>query len=207
MKTALVDSLPDTKAQELLDRVKAREKVFEDGWWKHAEKASNLFNSEKEDKENPYNILYSNTEVLKPSLYSATPKPDVRGRFIEEPTSPLTKMVERFLIVFSDPSNPGEESFDHAMSESVTSSLVSGLGFVRLRHYVEKSFPLCLESGHYKGLIWAAGRKWNKLPWIAFRHELTRSEFFSQFSLKRKRRLGNRLPRLRRDNIDSGVNG
>jgi Skp family chaperone for outer membrane proteins len=176
----------DAEHRSMLERVKAREKIFEDGWWKAAETAVNLFNCEKEDPQNPYNILYSNTEVLKPSLYSATPKPDVRGRFVENPVSPLTKMVERFLVIFSDPANPGEESFDTALSESVTSALVSGLGFIRLRSYPENAFPLCIESGHYKGLIWPAGRKWTKLPWIAFRHELTRQELFAQFQISKE---------------------
>lgn len=172
------------EAQEWLDKIKTREKFFHDGWWKHAEQATVLFNNEKEDKANPYNILYSNTEVLKPSLYSATPKPDVRGRFVETPVSPLTKLVENFLIVFSDPANPGEESFDDSMSNAVTSALVAGMGFIRLRHYPDKPVPLCTEAGHYKGLIWPAGRKWSKLPWIAFRHELTKHELFSQFNIK-----------------------
>lgn len=177
--------------ETLLSKVKAREKAFSDGWWKHAEQAVELFNYEKADPQNPYNILYSNTEVLKPSLYSATPKPDVRGRWAESPVSPLTKLVERLLIIFSDPGNPGEESLDLAMSDCVTSALTAGLGCIRLRLYENtegKSFPICPESVHYKGLLWPAGRKWSKLPWIAFRHELTREEFFSLFEIPKERR-------------------
>lgn len=173
-----------TEYQKLLSQVQSREKVFADGWWKAGAQAVELYNNEKDDAKNPYNILYSNTEVLKPSLYSATPKPDVRGRFVESPVSPLTKMVERLLIIFSDPSNPGEESLDQAMSDAVTSALVSGLGCIRLKLYPSRPFPICPQSVHFKGLIWASGRKWADLPWIAFRHELTRSEFFSQFSIK-----------------------
>lgn len=174
---------PDSISREWLDRVKKREKAFADGWWKSAEEAIKLYNCEKEDPKNPYNILYSNTEVLKPSLYSATPKPDVRGRFVENPVSPLTKLVEHFLIVFSDPSNPGEESLDAAMDENVTSALVAGMGFIRIRSYPERPIPLCPEAGHYKGLLWPVGRKWSKLPWIAFRHEMRKEEIFSQFNI------------------------
>lgn len=173
-----------TEWRDKLNAVKAREKIFAEGWWKSAERAVTLYNCEKEDAANPYNILYSNTEVLKPSLYSATPKPDVRGRFVDNPVSPLTKLVEHLLIVFSDPANPGEESLDASMDEAVTSALIAGLGFIRIRHYPERAFPICTEAGHWKGLIWAAGRKWSKLPWIAFRHELTREEFFSTYKIK-----------------------
>jgi hypothetical protein len=183
---------PKAEYAEWLARVKKREKTFADGWWKAAEEAVKLYNNEKSDDKkdtaNPYNILYSNTEVLKPSLYSATPKPDVRGRFVENPVSPLTKLVEHFLIVFSDPANSGEESFDQAMDENVTSALVAGMGFIRIRSYPERPVPLCPEAGHYKGLIWPAGRKWSKLPWIAFRHEMRKEEIFSQFSIPEDQR-------------------
>lgn len=179
--------------QDWLTRIKAREKKFKEGWWKVAEEAVKLYNEEryddKKDAANPYNILYSNTEVLKPSLYSATPKPDVRGRFVENPVSPLTKLVEHFLIVFSDPSNPGEESLDAAMDENVTSALVAGMGFIRIRSYPDRPVPLCPEAGHYKGLIWPAGRKWTKLPWIAFRHEMRKGEIFSQFNISKEDRV------------------
>lgn len=178
---------PSEKLQGWLSRIKTREKAFMSGWWKAAEEAVRLYNQEKysdqKDTPNPYNILYSNTEVLKPSLYSATPKPDVRGRFVENPVSPLTKLVEHLLIVFSDPANPGEESLDNAMDETVTSSLVAGMGFTRLRLYPDRPVPLCTEAGHYKGLIWPAGRKWSKLPWIAFRHEMRKEEIFAQFKI------------------------
>jgi hypothetical protein len=184
------DSAPleNEEAKKLFEAIKTREAFFEKGWWKHAETATNLYNSEKEDPANPYNILYSNTEVLKPSLYSATPKPDVRTRFLEQPSSPLTQLAENFLVVFSDPANPGEESFDNSLDESVLSALVSGLGFVRIRHYPEKNIPICTESGTYKGLIWPAGNKWGKLPWIAFRQELTREEFFTQLGIPAEER-------------------
>jgi hypothetical protein len=173
----------NTEARKLLDSIKSREKFFESGWWKDAERATELYNCEKDDPKNPYNILYSNTEVLKPSLYSATPKPDVRTRFLDSPSTPLTKLVENLLIVFSDTSSPGYESLDLSMGDATSSSLIAGLGFIRLRHYPDRPFPLCTESGHYKGLIWAAGRKWAKLPWIAFRHELTKEELFKQFNI------------------------
>ena len=57
------------EAQTWLDKIKTREKVFADGWWKKAEGAVALYSAEKADSQNqssstPYNILYSNTEVL-----------------------------------------------------------------------------------------------------------------------------------------------
>jgi hypothetical protein len=173
-----------SEAREWLDKIQAREKFFESGWWKAAENAVTIYSSEKDTEQlEPYNILYSNTEVIKPSLYSATPKPDVRSRFKEIDLGPVPIAAERFLTVLSDPSNPGEESLDDAMSETTLSSLVPGMGFIRLRYYDNRPIPLCFESGHYKGLIWGPARKWAKVPWVAFRHELTKQELFDQFQI------------------------
>lgn len=173
------------EAQEWLARIQAREAFFEKGWWKPAEEAVTIYSQEKNrDELEPYNILYSNTEVIKPSLYSQTPKPDVRSRFKEVDLGPVPKAVERFLTILSDPSNPGEESLDDAMSETVLSALIPGMGFTRLRYYTDRPVPLCFESGHYKGLIWGPARKWAKVPWIAFRHELSKQDFFKQFKIK-----------------------
>ena len=174
--------------RELLDKIEAREKEFKDGWWKQAEAAVSLYDSDKvgangQNDTTPYNILYSNTEVLLPSLYSSTPKPDVRTRFKGQDLKPIPELVERYLTVLSDPSNPGTEDLDGAMAENVLSSLTAGMGFVRLRHYPDRPIPITFEAGHYKGLIWGKARKWSKVPWIAFRHELTKDEFFAQFKI------------------------
>jgi hypothetical protein len=172
--------------RKILTKIQDREKAFESGWWKDAEVAIKLYDggsTSQDDQDKAYNILYSNTEVLLPSLYSATPKPDVRTRYIEQNLGPIPKAVERFLTIISDPANPGIESLDDAMSETVLSSLVAGAGFCRLRYYPDRAMPVAIESGHYKGLIWAKGRKWPKLPWIAFRHELSKEEVFAQFKI------------------------
>ena len=181
------------EARVWLDKIKSREKEFERGWWHDGENAVAMYDAETTTQGPaspsaasgpPYNILYSNTEVLLPSLYSATPKPDVRTRFKGMDLKPIPEVVERYLTVLSDPANPGVESLDQAMSESVLSSLTSGLGFIRLRYYQDRPVPLVFEAGHYKGLIWAKSRKWSKLPWIAFRHELTKEELFKQFGIE-----------------------
>ncbi len=177
--------------RELLEKVQGREEVFKKGWWKDAVFATKLYDGSSTsavDDDKAYNILYSNTEVLLPSLYSATPKPDIRGRFVDVDVKPIPSVVERYLTLLSDPGNPGIESFDDALSETVLSALVPGLGFSRLRYYKDRAMPLAVESGHYKGLIWAKARKWSKCPWIAFRHELTSSELFAQFKIPENER-------------------
>ncbi len=174
-------------AQNALDAVKVREKEFEQGWWKTAERASDLYCSEpRKDptEDNPYNILYSNTEVLLPSLYSATPKPDVRTRFKGMGLKPLPEMIERFLTVAADPAQPGEDCLDLAMGDAVLSSLVPGLGYVRIRYVKDKSFPLVYESGHFKTIIWGKASRWAKVPWVAFKHQMKKEQMVEKFGLE-----------------------
>ncbi len=173
-------------AADALDAVKTREQEFSTGWWKTGETASELYCSEpkKESETSPYNILYSNTEVLLPSLYSATPKPDVRTRFKGMQLKPLPEMIERFLTVASDPGQPGEDHFDMAMADAVLSSLVPGLGYVRIRYVEDKSFPLVYESGHFKTILWGKASRWAKVPWLAFKHQMKKEQMVEQFQLK-----------------------
>lgn len=170
-----------TSARSWLDKIKVREKEFSSSWWKAAADATTLYNAEKDTDASPYNILYSNTEVLIPSLYSSTPRPDVRPRYKEQSQKGTPELAERFLQLFADPNSPGLESLDSCMEQVVLSALVPGMGFARLRLYPDHAFPLCPEAGHWKGLIWPRAKKWSKLPWLAFRHELTKEEMFSQF--------------------------
>jgi len=185
------NSLSETELQHWLDKIQTREKAFKDGWWKMAEESERLYSLSKgengarmdDPNRDPYNILYSNTEVLRPSLYSATPKPDVRSRYPAIDTSPLPTVLDRFLTVVSDPADPGTESLDDAMNETVLSALTCAMGYSRIRYYENRPFPLAIEAGHYKSLIWGKARKWSKIPWLAFRHELSKDEFFSLFEI------------------------
>jgi hypothetical protein len=166
-----------------LSAILTREKEFETGWWKEAEAAEGIYVADKATKaENtPYNILYSNTEVLLPSLYSATPKPDIRTRYKEQELKPIPDVVQRFLTVAADPANPGGDSFDSAMQDAVLNSLVPGMGYVRLRYVENAAFPLKYESGHFKTLIWGKGSRWAKVPWIAFKVPMRREQMLEQF--------------------------
>ena len=172
-------------AEELLNSVKERESDFatgKSGWWKDAEEALGLFTLDESQKE-PFNILYSNTEVLLPSLYSAVPKPDVRSRFPGVGMKAVPELLERFLTLAADDSTPGLESFHSSMEEATLSSLTTGGGFIRLRYDAEAAFPVRFESVFYKNFVWAAGRKWSKLPWIAFKHDLSKEDFAKKFEI------------------------
>jgi hypothetical protein len=174
-----------TLGESLLSAVKDREQAFTTGWWKSAESAEKLYCADHsaETEDTPYNILYSNTEVLLPSLYSATPKPDIRPRYRDLQLKPLPQVVERFLTAASDPGHPGEDCFDSALNDAVLSSLIPGMGYVRIRDTLDKSFPITFESGHYKTLIWGKATRWARVPWIAFKHPMKKKQLGEKFDI------------------------
>lgn len=179
---------PSEVAQNFLDLIKAREKEFENTWWKRAEETYRIYAAPVESTSKffddvPYNILYSNTEVLAPSLYSAIPKPDVRTRFKDKPQKPMTDLLSKFLGAAADTVSPGLDSLDAAMNDMVLSGLVPGMGYIRLRKKDAVPFPITYESGHYKTLIWGKAPRWSKVPWIAFRHFMHKEQMFAQFKI------------------------
>lgn len=177
-----------TEAQDWrkwLSRVEARRDSFAKGWWKQAEKAMRMYSPEggveKKAQDVPFNILYANTEVLLPSLYSASPRPDVATRH-DAPQAPA-KAAEQFLRTAIDDNSPGMETFDQAMEGAVLSGLVPGAGGVRLRGYPGEPHPVRWEEYKYNQLIWAATKTWARCPWIAFLHSYTREDLLSEFKL------------------------
>lgn len=169
---------------DLLKSVQDRKKVFEQGWWKRAEAAEKMYESPKSTDQAEivaFNILYANTEILLPSLYSSTPRPDVTARW-DAPKEPAMA-AERLLTVLIDDNTPGSESFDLAMEGATLSALVPGAGGVRLRSYTGEKAALKWEEFKYNTFLWGYARKWSKVPWIAFMHSLTKDELQAQFRL------------------------
>ena len=62
-----------------IDRSSRREK----DWREDATKVYDRYRGKQRGK-NSYNILFANTETLRPAIYNSTPKPDVRRRYADE---------------------------------------------------------------------------------------------------------------------------
>jgi hypothetical protein len=105
-------------------------KKREEPWQKDAERIVKRYRGE-EVKKNRFNVLWANTEILRPAIYNSRPNPDVRRRFRD--ADPLGKAVaqvlERALEVFVD----GDES-DDALKNDVLDGLLSGRGISRIRY-------------------------------------------------------------------------
>lgn len=186
---------------------------------KDAKEALDTYGEEKENtQESHFNILWSNTEVSAPSLYSQKPVPDVRQRFKD--ANPLAKhaaqVIERGLSFYLD-----AYDFDAVAEAAVFDRNVPGRAVTRVVYdpsmetkegeptpyegdretmpenatIGENGVPM-VPGESYETLAWAdlrcesvayddfrrgPGKKWSQVPWVAFRHRMTKDEFKENF--------------------------
>lgn len=170
----------------------------ESDWRKKGEKVLKRYR-QKEVKKHSFNILWSNTETLRPAIYNSLPKPDVRRRFKDE--DKIGKIVSE---VLSRSIEYGMDTtdFDTQVKNCVIDMLLPGRGVARVR-YVPSLVPTgeTTESddaleGEVEELAWeqapiehvnwedfrmGEGEEWSCVPWVAFQHSLTRDELVEKF--------------------------
>jgi hypothetical protein len=172
----------------------------EEGWRKKADQVTERYRDEKERKGYRFNILHSNIATLAPALYNSTPQPDVRRRFRD--ADPVAKagaqILERCLSFAVD-----AYDFDGVMQAVVHDSLLVGRGVPRVRYVpvfapqqAQASQPsqkpqeeVAWEKAECELVDWkdfrvGPGRRWDELPWVAFRHRLTREQAVQAFGNK-----------------------
>lgn len=155
-----------------------------------------------DEHEAPFNILFSNTETLKPALYSLPPRPVVSRRFKD--ADPLGKAVSdagrRMLEFLLDTNRDGYETVHEAMGAVVMDALLPGRGAAIVKYdatfktFVEPRPPdeadegemdaseyaesemVCTESVVWDRLHIGYAKKWSHVPWIAYEFSLTKQE-------------------------------
>lgn len=176
-------------------------------WRERAEKVVKQYRDERENSENSnskFNILYSNTDVLKSVLYAKVPIPDVRRRFRDaDPTGRLAaKTLERSLSYSID-----AYDFDGMMEKCVEDVLLPGRAEARVKYVPtyskqpvtgpdgpvldDKGQPQMQDAVVYEEAVceyvdWdlfrmSPAKRWNKVRWVAFGELLTRDDLESQF--------------------------
>lgn len=183
----------------------------EDKWRRHSERVlkryagESGYNADLKRVKDTFNILWSNTETLLPSLYSQTPKPDVRRRFRDKDKigKLASTLVERCLSFSLD-----NYDFDATIRKAVLDYLLPGRGVVRVDYVPsfgkeplmgadgqqvmqddEPVYPKTYEAVQCRPIKWddfrrGPGCKWSDVPWIAFRSEMTRDELVGAFGEK-----------------------
>lgn len=154
-----------------------------------------IYNAKESDKV-PFNILYSNTETLAPALYNSQPRPVVQRRFKDE--DPLGKAAssagQRVLEFHVDTNSEEYQTFDDCMGDVVLDALLPGKGATRLKYdativgqaparYIKWEL-VCFESVKWDRWTHGFAKKWNRVPWIAFEHDVTEDEARELFGAK-----------------------
>jgi hypothetical protein len=156
----------------------------EEPWRKNADKAVERYRDENGGTARRFNILYANTQILLPSLYNSTPKPDVRRRHGDaDPVGKVAAQVlERGTAYALD-----VYDFDEVMRACVLDMVLPGRGIARVRYDAKMSAEklaaqdVTCEHVDWGDFIVGPGRKWSEVPWIGFVHRMTREQLIEQF--------------------------
>ncbi|MGL5934918.1 MAG: hypothetical protein ACRCZI_04770, partial [Cetobacterium sp.] len=190
-----------------LNEIKASKKR-EERYRKDGKEVMDLYAADGE-KDTPFNILYSNTETLRPALYSAQPRPVVQRRFKDDdPIGKLASDASRRALDYQiDTNRDGYETLNDAMGAVVLDALLPGRGAAMVKfdatlttipepptegedqkpvetqdpaQYTE-SEQVCVESVVWDRLHIGYAKKWHKVPWIAYSFFMTKAEVEEKF--------------------------
>jgi hypothetical protein len=170
-----------------IEDAKKREKDFrEDG-----KTIIELYDGEKPD-ENPFNILYSNTETLQPALYSNLPRPAVKERFPKKDNkgftvvNPLNKAVcdasNHMLSYLIDTNIEDFEKFNASIKAVVIDALLPGRGVTAIQFEAEttedevKWTAVVANTKKYDRFYHGFATKWERVPWIAYEEYVDEEE-------------------------------
>ncbi len=160
---------------------------LEKDWRKSANDARDICRGKKKTQ-NGFNILWANTEVIRPNLYNSTPKPDVRRRYRDEDPvgKQIAEVIERGLSFEADCCD-----FDGVMESTVYDSVLPGRGAVRIcfePYYSGEGEDKTLAGAkvYPERVAWDSFRRgpgayWEDVPWISYEHHLTMSEVGKKF--------------------------
>ena len=149
-----------------------------------------------------YNILYSSTETIRPSLYAQTPKPQVDPR-LQDTTA--QEVVLASMLLEQCLSYAVEDlEFDSVMENVILDYLLPGLGIAWV-HYVPEmaqtknaegaeeeyvAFEGCeLQYVHYKDIRFIGGRVWEDIWAIARKTYLHKEEAIKRFGKEKAAKL------------------
>lgn len=168
-------------------------------WRKDATEAIEIYEGKKQ-KAHSFNILWANTETLRPALYNSLPQPDVRKRWDDkdEAGQIASDMMEKALVYCLD-----AYGADSIFKLCALDACLSGRAVARVRYVpaftdAEGAEPeaqeqqegaaeelayeqVVCEHVHWSDFRRGPGKTWDEVTWIAFRHRLTREQLTEKF--------------------------
>ena len=163
-------------AADWLDRIERQIQKRKKGWGKDAELAERSYGAPVDDQEDSYgkslhfNILYSNAETIIPSVINSTPQPDIRERHNlgDKLARSAADKLERAVATQVD---------DAALLEEIEAvardAYLYGRGIPRVRFEPGR---VGYEVTAWRDYVEGPARRYDQVPWIAYRHSLDRDE-------------------------------
>jgi len=197
-------------SQKWLEKIeKAR---FKD-WERRAEAVVKRYRDDRDgnDSDKKMNILWANTETLKPALYSHSPEPSVVRKFKDknEVGRIASEVLERALDYSVE-----QYDFDSVVNDCVEDWLLPGRAVAKVTYkpyygtevlnadeewgdednegnrVKNENFEPLYEVSYeevlcdyydYRDFRHGKARRWKEVPWVAFRNWMTRPEFEKRF--------------------------
>lgn len=180
-----------------IEQARKRDKDFRT----NGETINEMYNGEMSEKI-PFNILYSNTETLKPALYSQTPRPVVKRRWNQE-EKPVVVAAEkagtRILEYLLDTNVEGYERYDDSMTDAVLDAALPGRGITQIKFDAEIEETeddgklnwafVCCDSRRWDRVYLGYAKKWSQVPWVAFEDYLSEEEATELFGKEKTKEI------------------
>lgn len=165
-----------------------------DTWHKAADRVEKIYRGESEEGMEIFNILWANTEVLKPVVYSRPPKPEIERRHLQsDPVgSVAAELLEKATATALE---AGDFDFDREMEKVVEDMLVVGRGQCRILYdaqmieeeYEGETFEEIVGENvgiryvYWRDFAHSEGRSWPQVWWVGFASNMSREDLKEQF--------------------------
>jgi hypothetical protein len=167
---------------------------YEKKWRDEADANFTVYNNEGQS-EDRYNVFWSNTQTLRPLLFSRLPKTNITQRFLDssETNRIASEMMERSIDLYLKDSDA-----ETVISKCRDDFLIGGRGVARVCYDPEEEVELedgtkemddsekkCrIEYVDWKDFRMSTDKEWCNVKWIAFRHYKNREELVEDFADK-----------------------
>jgi hypothetical protein len=168
---------------------------YEKKWHDEADANFTIYNNEGQS-EDRYNVFWSNTQTLRPLLFSRLPKTNITQRFLDtsETNRIASEMMERSIDLYLKDSDA-----ETVISKCRDDFLIGGRGVARVCYDPENEVELedgsiemddsekkCrIEYVDWKDFAMSTDKEWCNIQWIAFRHYKNRNELIEDFGEKK----------------------
>ena len=194
-KEDLTHSMGDAGLVEIWTKEIENAINYEKKWHDEAEANFTIYNNEGQS-EDRYNVFWSNTQTLRPLLFSRLPKTNITQRFLDdsETNRIASEMMERSIDLYLKDSDT-----ETVISKCRDDFLIGGRGVARVCYDPENEVELedgtvemdnsekkCrIEYVDWKDFAMSTDKEWCNVKWIAFRHYKNRSELIEDFGEKK----------------------